>query len=154
MAINADNAGLTTIDSLVDDLEQNEPLTARKANTVTTAVGGVATLLLTFLTYWAESGTDNLPSWLPMLVVMVGMVATTYGVSQTKNGITHSVADRLHGALAVRIDDNHFHESVETVASVAADAIPVIVEESERQLKNKTFLLREIADSLIADRTE
>lgn len=102
-----DTAGLDLIDQLVDSLKVKETRAQKKANTVTTAIGSVATFVAAGLTALIESGTE-LPSWFPLLVVFVGMIATTYGVSKTKNGITDSVADKLHGEIAQKIDEEHF----------------------------------------------
>lgn len=103
-----DNGSLMLIDDLVAEVQANEPAAARKANTVTNAIGTVATLLATAGATWLESGT-TLPSWFPVVVLVMGMLGTTYGVSKTKNGMTASVADLLHDALAQRIDLKHIH---------------------------------------------
>ncbi|QPL14659.1 holin [Gordonia phage Schwartz33] len=102
-------AGLTVVDQVVQDLQSKETKAKKKANTVTTAIGSGATLAATVLSALIESETA-LPSWFPFLVVAVGMVATTYGVSQTKNGVTQSLADKLHEEIAAKIDANHFHD--------------------------------------------
>ncbi|QJD49588.1 holin [Gordonia phage Secretariat] len=102
-------AGLTVVDQVVQDLKAKETVAQKKANTVTTAIGSVATIAAAGLSALVESGTD-LPSWFPFLVVVVGMIATTYGVSKTKNGVTQSIADKLHDEIAARIDANHFHD--------------------------------------------
>ena len=101
------NAGLTVVDQVVQQVQESESKAKKKANTVTTAIGSVATFAAAGLAALAESGTD-LPTWFPFLVVAVGMLGTTYGVSRTKNGMTQSIADKLHKEIAARIDTNHF----------------------------------------------
>lgn len=135
-------AGLTIIDTLVKDLQGTETVKNKKANTITTAVGSVATIAAAALSAWVESGTD-LPSWLPFLVVIVGMVATTYGVSKTKNGITDSIADKLHDAIAEKIDANHFHEQELPATQPISDA----VEEKRGEIDAQR--LRSIAEGII-----
>lgn len=132
------NSGLSLVDQLVDDLKVNQSSAQKKANTVTAAIGSIATLILTGLTAVAESGTD-LPSWFPYIVVFVGMVATTYSVSKTKNGITDSVADQLHNEIARKIDENHFHQD-ETITQI----IPV----AEDEIEDDVWGLRQTADEL------
>lgn len=106
-------AGLTVVDQIVGDLQNQETRTKKKANTVTTAIGSVSTFAAAGLSALVESET-SLPSWFPFLVVFVGMIATTYGVSKTKNGVTDSLADKLHDEIARRIDENHFHDEAVT----------------------------------------
>lgn len=134
-----DNSGLDLVDQLVDDLKSNETRAQKKANTVTTAIGSIATFLAAGLTALVESGTD-LPSWFPFIVVFVGMVATTYGVSKTKNGITDSVADKLHTEIARKIDENHFH-SDEDVTQI----IPLVSDSPE----DDVYVLRRWADQIV-----
>lgn len=107
--------GFTIIDQVVNDLQQDQSKTKKKANTVTTAIGSVATFVSAGLVALVENGT-SLPNWFPFLVVFVGMVATTYGVSKTKNGVTDSLAEKLHDEIARRIDENHFHDDLYTEA--------------------------------------
>lgn len=130
--------GLTFVDQLVGELQSEQTKAKKKANTVTAAIGSIATLILTGLTAVAESGTD-LPSWFPYIVVFVGMVATTYSVSKTKNGITDSVADQLHNEIARKIDENHFHQD-ETITQI----IPV----AEDEIEDDVWGLRQTADEL------
>lgn len=135
-------AGLTIIDTLVKDLQQKETLKDKKANTITTAVGSIATIAAAGLAAWAENGTD-LPSWLPFLVGILGLLGTTYRVSKTKNGITDSIADKLHDEIAARIDSNHFHEP----ELPDTQSIPVAVEEKRGELDAQR--LRSIAEGII-----
>lgn len=149
---------LTLIDDLVSDLQAGESTFARKANTVTAGLGTLITILLGGGTAWLESGT-NIPSWLPAFVVALGMAATTFGVSKTKNGMTASVAARLHDELAARIDLNHTHAPIDkdelvrkvVVASeenaqglVGVDAVVVSSQAEARALE-----LRDEADALV-----
>ena len=136
-----DNSGLDLVDQLVDDLKANETRTQKKANTVTTAIGSIATFLAAGLSALVESGTD-LPSWFPFVVVFVGMLATTYGVSKTKNGVTDSLANKLHDEIARKIDENHFHEEAIT------EIIP-IAEFDEEQDSSNADELRRVADSIV-----
>lgn len=136
-----DNSGLDLVDQLVDDLKANETRTQKKANTVTTAIGSIATFVAAGLSALVESGTD-LPSWFPFVVVFVGMLATTYGVSKTKNGVTVSLANKLHDEIARKIDENHFHEEAIT------EIIP-ITEFDEEQDSSNADELRRVADSIV-----
>ncbi|ADD80902.1 holin [Rhodococcus phage ReqiPepy6] len=154
----ATNAGaLTLINDLVEEVKAGETPLARKANTVTAAIGTALTIILGGTTAWIESGT-NIPSWLPGLVFVVGMLATTFGVSKTKNGMTASVADKLHSELAARIDLNHIHEPINTreavllASSEAGEGLvggtPILVQ-SEAKGKHRAAELRDEADALI-----
>ena len=97
------NSVLVLIENLVTDLQDSQSITAKKANTVTSAIGTVITVLLAGAAYWLETATDS-PAWLPTVIFILGMLATTFGVSQTKNGITDSVATKLKSELARRTD--------------------------------------------------
>ena len=101
------NKGFTIIDQVVQELQEGQTTKQKKANTVTTAVGSVATVAVAGITALIDQGT-SLPSWMPFLVVLLGMIGTTYGVSKTKNGVTDSLADQLHAQVAARIDAHHF----------------------------------------------
>ena len=136
-----DNTGLDLIDQVVDDLKSNQTRTQKKANTVTTAIGSIATFIAAGLSALVESGTD-LPSWFPFVVVFVGMLASTYGVSKTKNGVTDSLATKLHDEIARKIDENHFHEEAVT------EIIP-ITEFDEEQDSLNADELRRVADSIV-----
>ncbi|QKY78682.1 holin [Gordonia phage Gill] len=135
-------AGLTVVDQVVQDLQSNESKTKKKANTVTTAIGSVATFVAAGLSALVESET-SLPSWFPFLVVVVGMISTTYGVSKTKNGVTDSLADRLHDEIARRIDENHFHDE-EVTTEIPIQQAPV-GEANETNVDD----LRAIAENII-----
>lgn len=137
-----DKGSLTMIDDLVAELKANETLAARKANTVTSAIGGLATILATAGATWIESGT-TLPSWMPVVVLILGMLSTTYGVSKTKNGMTESVATKLHSELTKRIDLNHIHElEVELPVSSKAQQVYSV---------DQALELRSQVDDLIAN---
>lgn len=136
------NSGLTVIDQVVEDLKNNEPLTKKKANTVTTAIGSIATFTAAGLSALVENGT-SLPSWFPFLVVFVGMIATTYGVSKTKNGVTDSLADKLHDEISRRIDENHFYDDAVT-AEIPVQQAPV-GEANETSVED----LRAIAENIV-----
>lgn len=143
------NAGLTVVDQVVQQVQENESKTKKKANTVTTAVGSVATFAAAGLAELVESGTD-LPSWFPFLVVFVGMLGTTYGVSRTKNGMTQSIADKLHREIAARIDENHFHDDFED-DPVTDQFIAPVLEQSTLREEKETDVdeLRAIAESIV-----
>lgn len=105
----ATSAGaLDLINDLVDQVKDDQSTFARKANTVTSAIGITASLVLMFLVSWAESGT-NIPTWLPQATLICGLLATVYRVSKTPNGVTDSVATKLQVGLTERIDLNHIH---------------------------------------------
>lgn len=102
------NGALDLITDLVDQVKDDQSTFARKANTVTSAIGVTASLVLMFLTAWLESGT-NIPTWLPQAALICGLLATVYRVSKTPNGVTDSVATKLQAGLTQRIDLNHIH---------------------------------------------
>lgn len=137
--------GLTLIDNLVEDMQQEQTLFERKANTVSAALGSIATTVLAMGAYWLESGTA-IPSWFPMMIFIAGMVATVFKVSKTPNGITSSVATKLQDGLAAKIDLEHNHE-LET--EVIPDS-PVV----QQFAVDKALELRSEADSLLSYRAE
>ena len=138
------NGSLTLIDDLVTQVQDGESLLTKKSNTVTAGIGGLITLLLTGGSYWLEIDADA-PSWLPKVVLILGMLATTYGVSKTKNGMTDSVAKQLHRELAQRIDMTHYHGPEEQYLEFRD---PAVVPEEDTPEYART--LREAADSLTA----
>lgn len=137
------NSTLTLIDDLVAEAKLDQTRTKEKANTVTTAIGGALTVALTAATAWLESGT-NIPSWLPIVVMVLGTLMTTYGVSKTKNGITDSVADKLHNELARKIDLSHNceMESAKVYAEHGHGA-------DDRDHTGHAHTLRSIADEIV-----
>ena len=143
MAANKDAGALQLIDDLVEELRLRETPLARKSNTVTTLIGTVATFAATVAATWMESAT-SVPSWLPFVVLLLGMVATTFGVSQTKNGLTSSVALKLRDGLAERIDLNHLHE---LKASQPLPDPPTV----QFYPVDRAMNLRNQADSIISD---
>lgn len=116
----AANAG-TLIRDLVKQVQAEEPVTRRKANTVTTVTGAVLTGLATTGTELVSSGLD-LPPWFSMVVMALGLAATAFSVSKTKNGMTESVAERLELELSRLIDVNHEHVDAPPVYTVEATA--------------------------------
>ncbi|QAU06720.1 holin [Gordonia phage Chikenjars] len=139
------NAGLTVVDQVVQSVQENESKTKKKANTVTTALGSVATFVAAGLSALVESNTD-LPTWFPFLVVAVGMLGTTYGVSKTKNGMTESIADKLHREIAARIDENHFHDEIDDPVT---DQFQPQVWEPPKEVPTNVDELRQIAENMI-----
>lgn len=116
----------TLVRDLVQQVAAEEPVTRRKANTVTAVIGTVATGVAAAGTYAAQNGLD-LPDYLVLIVVVAGMIATDLGISRTRNGMTDSTADRLELELARRIDLNHDHDAEAlpyTPADQAADTDP------------------------------
>ncbi|QAU06248.1 holin [Gordonia phage Rickmore] len=138
-------AGLTVVDQVVQSIQENESKTKKKANTVTTALGSVATFVAAGLSALVESNTD-LPTWFPFLVVAVGMLGTTYGVSKTKNGMTESIADKLHREIAARIDENHFHDEIDDPVTDQFQPQPW---EPPKETQNDVEELRRIAENMI-----
>ncbi|QWY82346.1 holin [Gordonia phage Aflac] len=139
------NAGLTVVDQVVQSIQENESKTKKKANTVTTAIGSVATFVAAGLSALVETNTD-LPTWFPFLVVAVGMLGTTYGVSRTKNGMTESIADKLHREIAARIDENHFHDVIDEPVT---DQFQPQVWEPPKEVPTNVDELRQIAENMI-----
>lgn len=140
------NAGLTVVDQVVQQVQANESKAKKKANTVTTAIGSTLTFVAGGLSALVESNT-NLPTWFPFLVVAVGLLATTYGVSQTKNGMTDSIANKLHWEIASRIDEDHFHDD---------DSDPVTDQflqpqswDTPEEVQTNVDELRQIAENMI-----
>ena len=86
------------------------------------SIGAVATAVATALAYWVEAGL-SLPAWAPYLVMVCGLIGTTFGVSKTRNGMTDSVADVLRTALVDRIDSHHDQDGPTAQAAVAAAAV-------------------------------
>lgn len=142
MAVN--NNTNTLLRDLVLEVKAEEPAARKKANTVTSVIGTVLTTIATVCTYILQSGL-SLPEGTVVAVAIIGMVATDFAVSKTKNGMTTSVADRLELELARRIDLNHNHEDDEVPSSPQAVSPDDRAEEMQR--------LRQEAESLAADQT-
>lgn len=106
-----DNNAHNLIRDLVLEVKDSEPKTKQKANTVTTAIGGVATLAASGVALLLENDL-GLPTWVLWVLVAIGVFGTTLSVNKTTNGVTESVADRLELELARRIDHNHNHDEV------------------------------------------
>lgn len=118
-----DNNAHTLIRDLVLEIKEGEPKTKQKANTVTSAIGGAATLGVSGLAFLLENDL-GLPTWLIWVLVAIGIFGTTLSVSNTTNGVTTSVADRLELELARRIDLNHNHDKViEAVTTAGSSAV-------------------------------
>lgn len=106
--------------------EQTTP--QRKANTVTVTIGSTLTALAAAGAYLLESDL-GLPGWSVLVVLVIGSLGTILGTSQTKNGVTDSVADKLELELARRIDAAHYHDAAITQAvsegdnTIAADVL-------------------------------
>lgn len=94
----------TLVVGLVDALIDEQPVTRRKANTVTVAIGSALTALAAAGTYWIESGSDA-PDWLPLLVLVIGQLVTVMATSRTRNGVTPSLRDDLSAELVRHLDD-------------------------------------------------
>lgn len=142
MAVNNTPASFQLLEDLIEDLQLSESPLAKKANTVTSAIGAGATLLAAFAADLLASGIQGLPSWLPGAVIFIGMIGTTFSVARTKNGVTPSVADKLRDTLSDRIDLEHFHELTEGTKSVSSPQPIHPVDEAVN--------LREQADSVTA----
>lgn len=134
-----DNNTNTLLRDLVLDVKAQEPTTRQKANTVTSVIGTALTTIATVATYLLQSGLDLSPS-VTVIVAIIGMVATDFAVSKTKNGVTESVADKLELELARRIDLTHDHD----------DQIMTASEESSTSTVDAAQLRAE-AESLSAD---
>ena len=119
-----DNNTNTLLRDLVLDVKAQEPTTRQKANTVTSVIGTALTTIATVATYLLQSGLDLSPS-VTVIVAIIGMVATDFAVSKTKNGITESVADKLELELARRIDLTHDHDDQIMTASEEASTSTV-----------------------------
>ena len=134
-----DNNTNTLLRDLVLEVKAQEPTTRQKANTVTSVIGTALTTIATVATYLLQSGLDLSPS-VTVIVAIIGMVATDFAVSKTKNGVTESVADKLELELARRIDLTHDHD----------DQIMTASEESSTSTVDAAQLRAE-AESLSAD---
>lgn len=119
-----DNNTNTLLRDLVLDVKAQEPTTRQKANTVTSVIGTALTTIATVATYLLQSGLDLSPS-VTVIVAIIGMVATDFAVSKTKNGVTESIADKLELELARRIDLTHDHDDQIMTASEEASTSTV-----------------------------
>ena len=81
---------LNSVNQIANALYEEQSYFREKSNTVVTIIGFILTALLSGLTYLVEAGTSTVPSWVPTLIPFLGMLLTTLGVSQTKNGWTKS----------------------------------------------------------------
>lgn len=74
--------------------ELNEqPWYRRKANTITTTIGTVATAVA-----YLGANATGLPDWAPWVIAAVGLVATVLGVNVTPNGVTPTTGAQLQRA--------------------------------------------------------
>lgn len=119
----------TLLRDLVHDVQTHEPKTRQKANTVTSVIGTALTAIATVTTFLLQSGLA-LPEGAAIVVAVLGMVATDFAVSQTKNGMTESTADKLDLELAKRIDLNHDHaaDDAELESSRSTDMQQLLAE--------------------------
>lgn len=138
MAVDNKPASFQLLEDLIEDLQLSESPLAKKANTVTSAIGTVATILAAIAADLLASGIEGLPSWLPGAVVFIGMLGTTLSVAKTKNGVTPSVADKIRDGLADRIDLEHFHELTEQRASVSSPE-PIRPVDDAAALRSKAY---------------
>lgn len=74
---------------------QNQKWYQEKANTVTTGVGFLATVAA-----WAATQTFAAEPAVQAGILIVGFLATVFGVSQTKNGLSKSLVQKLVNARA------------------------------------------------------
>lgn len=96
------------IRDLIEAAKAEQTTPQRKANTVTVTIGSILTGLAATGTYWLESDL-GLPGWSVLVVLVIGSIGTILGTSQTTNGVTDSVAEKLELELARRIDATHYH---------------------------------------------
>ena len=83
----------------------DEQSTAKeKSNTITSLVGLAATLIITLITYLIDHDSSWLPAWVPATLPFLGFLATTFGVSKTKNGMTKSVLEEINDAVNSMVD--------------------------------------------------
>lgn len=128
-------SSVALVSDLVDLAQANQGLAQRKANTVTVAIGSVLTALAAGGTFWIESGSDA-PSWLPLVVFIIGQLVTVVATSQTRNGVTDSVKDKINTELVKRIDLHH-EPAVDAVEQAADD-----LDELRRRAESFTQNLR------------
>lgn len=102
MAVNPQVFGI--VSQLAEQLYRDQPAKKRKANTITTVVGLVLTVLVTIITYLANGNFEWLPSWVPQLVPILGFALTALGVNKTKNGMTPSLLEELNNKANEFID--------------------------------------------------
>ena len=95
---------LNSVNQIANALYEEQSYFREKSNTVVTIIGFILTALLSGLTYLVEAGTSTVPSWVPTLIPFLGMLLTTLGVSQTKNGWTKSNLESLDNAIIDKID--------------------------------------------------
>lgn len=93
------------ISQVLDSVRQKQDVKQEKANTLVTAIGAVITAVVATLTYLIEEGVPWLPEWAPLVVTILGVAGTTFGVSRTKNGLTGSVVERINAEIADLIEN-------------------------------------------------
>lgn len=107
MATSSESYGL--ISDVIAEAKADQSVAKRKANTVTSGVGVGITAVLAGVTYVVESGLAGDATWVPLVVALLGGVATVAGVSFTPNGITERTEKHLNDVLNKRIDQAHEH---------------------------------------------
>lgn len=112
------------LSTLVDEVKQDQKPTKKKANTVVTGIGAVATAVVVGILYFLEQGTA-LPDWSPWAAMVLGLVGQVGAVNRTKNGVTDSVAEQLNAALNKRIDDAHELGHAEAPAPEPVEPTPI-----------------------------
>lgn len=131
------------VSQIVREIKDDQTPTQAKSNTVVTVIGLVLTVLLSSLTYLAESNLDWVPLWIPQIVPFIGFLATAFGVSQTKNGVTKSTVEAVENKIAEKID---------ALQGSVNDPFPISLPNSD-DISNTTDKILNSADSL-ADRFE
>lgn len=95
---------LNSVNQIANNLYEEQSYFREKSNTIVTIIGFILTALISGLTYLVDMGTDSLPFWVPGLIPFLGMILTSLGVSQTKNGWTKSNLKALDNAIVDTID--------------------------------------------------
>lgn len=93
------------ISQVGERLYERQDKKREKANTWVVGIGVIVATLLTAVTALLESNLAGLPEWLPTVVPILTMLATVFGVSKTKNGVTRSVIDQINSEVARMIDE-------------------------------------------------
>lgn len=115
------NQTFNTFSEIFDALTEKQSTVKTKSNTIVAAIGAVIVAVSVGLSTWAESA-GVAPTWLPMVLFVLGMVGQVFGVSRTKNYVTPNIRDQFNREFARRVDANHNHVE----PSVSPLATPVV----------------------------
>ena len=141
------NAVYGVFSQILDEIYEGQDKKREKANTWVVGVGTAVSALLGAGTYLLESDVEGLPTWLPIVIMLLGMIGTVFGVSRTKNGITKSTLQQINDEIANMIDAQ---EGPKTTPHIPEPAPPVTVGEGQAGGSTAAKDTGQIADDLDA----